>query len=85
MQTKTKFEEMALKELRGIPGSSMPQAINILRSLREGICAATGGKKKGKKAQSGLCGIWIDEREADEIIAEIHSHRSGFGGRMVEL
>jgi hypothetical protein len=84
MQTKTKFEEMALKELRGIPGSSMPQAIKILRSLREGINAATGGKK-GKKAHSGLCGIWLDERDADEIIDEIHSHRSGFGGRRVGL
>lgn len=84
MQTKTKYEEMALKELRGMPGESLPQVLKILRSLREGISAAKmGGKIKPK--ESGLCGIWVDEREADEIIEEIHSHRTGFGGRRVEL
>jgi len=35
MQTKTKYEEIAFKELRAIL-----QAIKILRTLREGIFAA---------------------------------------------
>jgi len=84
MQTKTKYEEMALKELRGMPGDSLPQVLKILRSLREGITAVRMGGKK-KPEVSGLCGIWVDERDAEQIIEEIHSHRTGFGGRRVEL
>jgi hypothetical protein len=51
MQTKTKYEEIAFKELRAIL-----QAIKILRTLREGIFAAkTTEREKGRA--SGLCGI----------------------------
>ncbi|MCP4221635.1 MAG: hypothetical protein GY765_43825 [bacterium] len=35
--------------------------------------------------ESGLCGIWDDERSADEIIEDIYSARSGFGDRHIEL
>lgn len=34
---------------------------------------------------SGLCGIWKDSRDADEIITDIKSARTGFGGRAVKL
>ena len=34
---------------------------------------------------SGLCGIWEDERDAEEIIDDIYSHRTGFGNRKVTL
>ncbi|MDL1983376.1 MAG: hypothetical protein LWX54_04165 [Deltaproteobacteria bacterium] len=51
MQTKTKYEEIAFKELRAIL-----QAIKILRTLREGIFAAkTTEREKGRAI--GLCGI----------------------------
>lgn len=36
-------------------------------------------------AVTGFCGVWQDERPADEIIADIATHRSGFGGRRVQL
>ncbi len=82
MQTKTKYEEMVIKELRGIPEDSMPQVVKILRSLKKSISVAT---KKERIKKSGLCGIWRDKRNAEEIIEEIHSHRSGFGGRRIKL
>lgn len=34
---------------------------------------------------SGLCGIWEDERDTEEIIKDIYSHRTGFGNRKVTL
>jgi phosphoribosylformylglycinamidine (FGAM) synthase PurS component len=31
--------------------------------------------------RTGLCGIWQDERSAEEIISEIKNARTGFGNR----
>ncbi len=84
MQTKKIYEEMALKELREIPGESLPQVIKILRSLKQSILTARS-MEPGKTQRSGLCGIWKDSRRAEEIIEDIYSHRSGFGGRSIEL
>lgn len=81
MQTKTKYEEMVIKELRKIPEDSMPQVVKILRTLKS-VSVST---KKEMIKESGLCGIWRDKRNAEEIIEEIHSHRSGFGSRRIKL
>ena len=35
--------------------------------------------------ESGLCGIWKDDRPAEDIIAELRSARSGFAGRSPPL
>ena len=42
-------------------------------------------EKEELTADSGLCGIWEDERSPEEIIDDIYSHRSGFGNRQVLL
>jgi len=84
MQTKTKYEDIVLKEIREIPDESLPQVIKILRSLKEGIFAARVTKKEGTK-ESGICGIWVDDRSAEEIIEDIYARRTGFGSRGVEL
>ena len=84
MQTKRIYEKMALKELREIPGESLPQVIKILRSLKQSILTARS-MEQGKTQRSGLCGIWKDSRRDEEIIEDIYSHRSGFGGRSIEL
>jgi len=84
MQTKTKYEEMILKEFREIPDESRPQILKILRSLKKSI-AATRKNQRGERQESGLCGIWKDDRPAEEIIKDIHVHRTGYGGRTVEL
>ena len=84
MQTKTKFEEIVLKELRAFPDEAIPQVIHILRSVRKGICITQ--KAIGNKCDpSGLCGIWKDDRSSGEIIEDIRSHRTGFGKRQIEL
>ena len=45
MQTKSPYEEMVLKELREIPRESLPEAIKILRSLKQSILAAQHEKR----------------------------------------
>lgn len=74
MQTKTKYDEMILKEIRGIPAQSLPQVVKILHSLKESIIAVGVAPKKEIK-KSGLCGIWVDDRSAEEIIEDMHAHR----------
>lgn len=84
MQAKTKYEKMILKEIKGLPEETLPLIVKILQSLRESIIAVKPKKSAGKKS-SGLCGIWKDDRSVDEIINDIYSHRTGFGGRDIEL
>jgi hypothetical protein len=72
MRTENKYEEMLIKEIRGIPTLRVKKGI----SNNSKILSATG---------SGLCGIWKDSRDADEIINDIKSARTGFGNRNIEL
>ncbi len=83
MKTQTRYEEIILHEIRTLPLPVLPQALKILRSLRDGVLSVS--KQQAAVATTGLCGAWQDSRTADEIIDDIHSHRSGFGGRGIEL
>jgi hypothetical protein len=88
MRTQTKYEEIILEEIRTLPPPVLPQAIKMLRSLREGVkivAGRSGRKTVADVARTGFCGIWKDDRPADEIIADITAHRSGYGRRKVEL
>ncbi len=71
MQTKNKYENLILNEVKGIPEEALPMVVKI--------------KKSNIKKSSGLCGIREDNRNADEIIKDIHSNRTGFGGRDIQL
>ncbi len=84
MEINTEYEMMVLKEIREIPANVRPQVLNIIRSLRESLLAVDTSKRE-KLFESGLCGIWDDDQSAEEIIKEIHEHRTGYGGREVEL
>lgn len=84
MQTKTKYEEIILKELREFPTEAIPKVVKIIHFLKESIFMVKSKKTSNGKS-SGLCGIWKDSRSADEIINDIYLHRTGFGGRDIEL
>ncbi|MFZ2633410.1 MAG: hypothetical protein WA081_18240 [Desulfosalsimonadaceae bacterium] len=84
MQTKDNYEDILLKELRGIPWESMPEVIKIIRSIKLSILAARQANEKPSET-SGLCGAWQDNRKAEEIIEDIYSHRTGFGGRRIVI
>ena len=85
METKTKYEEMILTEIRNLPLPVLPQAVKILKSLKEGVKNASKRKTDADDAKTGFCGAWEDDRPADEIVDDISAHRSGFGGREVIL
>ena len=91
MRTQTKYEEIILAEIRTLPPPVLPQAVKMLRSLREGVKSAAGraGRKSAADTadteRTGFCGVWKDDRPADEIIADITTHRSGYGRRKVDL
>jgi len=84
MEAKEKYESQILNEVKGIPEEALPMVIKILHSLKESFMAIKI-KKSNIKKSSGLCGIWEDERTADEIINDIRSYRTGFGGREIKL
>ncbi len=84
MQAKTNYEKIILKEIRELPGDVMPQVLKIVRSVKESLSIGKISSKKREQA-SGLCGIWQDDRSAEEIIEDIRKHRTGFGGREISL
>ncbi len=77
MQAKTNYEKIILKEIRELPGEVMPQVLKIVRSVRESLSIGRISSKK-REHVSGLCGIWQDDRSAEEIIEDIRKHRTGF-------
>lgn len=85
MKTQTKYEEIILNEIRSLPPLILPQAVKILKTLKEGVESVSMRKQASDSAQTGFCGAWEDDRSADEIITDIVEHRSGFGGRRVLL
>jgi hypothetical protein len=84
MQARTNYEKVILKEIRELPGEALPQVLRILRSIKETVAISHIPSEKKRKS-SGLCGIWVDERPAEEIIEDIRKNRTGFGGREVRL
>lgn len=85
MKTQTKYEEIILNEIRSMPTPLLPQALKMLRSLKEGVMSVARQRGAIEVAKTGFCGAWQDDRSAEEIIADIEAHRSGFGGRRVDL
>lgn len=85
METRTEYEKMILKDVREMPGEVLPQVVKIIHSLKESVLSVKVTPKKGAAKGSGICGIWKDDRSSAEIIKDIRLHRTGFGGRKVEL
>lgn len=40
---------------------------------------------QGEKDSTGICGLWQDERDAEEIIRDLKKARTGFGSGGVNL
>ena len=85
MKTQTKYEEIFLSEIRTIPIPVLPQALKMLRSLKEGVLSVSRHRSAAATVRTGFCGVWQDDRTADEIVTDITKHRSGFGERRVNL
>lgn len=74
MMQVTNYEEMILSELRGFPDNMLPNILKIIKILKESISPAEIPHKPDF-GESGFCGIWEDERSAEEIIEDIYSSR----------
>jgi len=85
MKTQTKYEEMILNEIRTLPLPVLPQALGILRFLKNGVLRVSPHMVTANEKGTGFCGSWQDGRTADEIILDITAHRSGYGGRKLDL
>jgi hypothetical protein len=85
MKTQTKYEEIILHEIRSMPTPLLPQALKMLQTLKEGVLSVARHQAVIDISNTGFCGAWQDERSAEEIIADIEGHRSGFGERRVDL
>ncbi len=85
MKTQTKYEEIFLNEIRTIPMPVLPQALKMLRLLKEGVLSVSKHQAVTGTKKTGFCGVWQDSRTSEEIITDIVTHRSGFGGREVQL
>ncbi len=60
MKTQTRYEEIILHEIRTLPLPVLPQALKILRSLRDGVLSVS--KQQATVATTGFCGAWQDSR-----------------------
>ena len=82
MQTKISHEEEILREIRNFPESALPKILKLIQFFKNELLEQ---RLEEKRKSTGFCGIWEDDRPADEIIDDIYSHRTGFGGRRIEL
>ena len=61
MKTQTKYEEIFLTELRMLPMPVLPQALKMLRLLKEGVMSVARHKSDVEKESTGLSGYSLDE------------------------
>jgi hypothetical protein len=82
MQSKTSHEKEILGEIKNLPQSALSKILKLIQFYKNELLEE---KSEEKRKTTGFCGIWEDERSADEIIDDIYSHRTGFGSRKIEL
>ncbi len=82
MNSDLTHEEAIIKEIRELPEAELPRILKFIRFFRTELLSP---KKDEERESTGFCGIWEDERSADEIIDDISCHRTGYGNREVEL
>jgi hypothetical protein len=85
LKTLSRYEEILLNEIRTISMPVLPQALKMLRLLKEGVLSASKHQAVTNSVKTGFCGGWQDDRTEDEIVTEITTHRTGFGHRRVQL
>lgn len=82
MRTRTYYENEIMRNMREIPEIYLPEFYNLFNSIKN-IFNKKSNEDNGKVASTGLCGIWEDDRDIKEIIAEMESGRNYFSARSV--
>jgi hypothetical protein len=78
MSSSMSHEEEIIKEIKELPEMELPRILRLIRFFRTEMIDRN---RHEKRESTGFCGIWEDDRSADEIIRDISSHRTGFGNR----
>lgn len=83
MNSTSTYDEI-IKAINEIPKELLPKLASVINSFKKSF-SQNNKIIKSNSGESGLCGIWADERNADEIINDIYTSRTGYGKREVNL
>lgn len=83
MNSTSTYDEI-IKLINEIPKELLPKLASVINSFKKSF-SLNNRNIELKSGESGLCGIWEDERNAEEIIYDIYTSRTGFGKREVTL
>ncbi len=75
MQSKTKYEEKILKEIRTLPEHLKYKLSKIVLFLKKEMIEGSMNELKATEDFLSVCGKWKDSRSIEEQISEISVHR----------
>jgi len=75
MQTKTKYEEQILNEMRDLPEMIQEKMVKIIHFFRFDILETKLTKEKATEEFLSVCGTWEDDRSVEKQIKEVYSSR----------
>lgn len=75
MQTKTRYEEQILKEMRDLPEIVQEKIVKIIHFFRSDILDKKLSEEKATEEFLSVCGTWEDERSIKKQIKEVYSSR----------
>jgi hypothetical protein len=75
MQTKTKFEDEVIKNIRELPENLQWKIAKIINFLTNEIITPLADDKKATEDFLSVCGTWEDDRSVAKQIRDIHASR----------
>jgi len=75
MQTKTRYEEQILKEMRDLPEMVQEKMVKIIHFFRSDILENKLTEEKATEEFLSVCGTWEDDRSVEEQIKDVYSSR----------
>jgi len=75
MQTRTKYEEQILTEIRDLPEMVQEKMVKIIHFFRSDILENKLTKEKATEEFLSVCGTWEDDRSVENQIKGIYSSR----------
>jgi len=75
MQTKTRFEDEIIKDIRGLPQPLQGKLAKIIHFFTKEIIAPMTDEKKATADFLSVCGTWEDDRSVARQIKDIHASR----------
>lgn len=80
MRTRAYYENEIMRNMKEIPEIYLPEFYNLFNTIKD-IFNKKPKENSEKLSSTGLCGIWKDDRDINEIIADMESGRNYFSDR----